>query len=1670
MDTGTSVPKMSANRVLTALATLAGLALVGIGVLGWTAPAQAVVTTPYAIDCPGPIIQYGSNFLVACGNRHKVKLVSQSGSVLVTLTYDSNMDPNGVAVTSNGDIWATSDNGRLARWRGGVATYYTIFDPTANNNVQEFRKIVTDGTYLYALGVVSEGTPIRYPEKIYKIDSNGQLIAKVEEGWLTGSNCISPNSQWARFDTVKDLEFESSLYSEPVIWSVFDQRLECYQTGEIHNHVTWRAVRASDLSPLTSCLSDGGYDASLPVNRRIPETARLNSWVLDVMVKHVAGQVRYVKRFNAKTCAQLTYADADSGTSYKAAIASPANLFTFFAGNNTDVSIYRWTGATLQTMNNDTGHIDPMDITRVGNVFWTPLVGGILMKYDFSTEGNLTITSGPSANPIHARNATINWTTNQATDAFIQYGTTTSYGTTKGPTDTFPPGSTSHAVYIGAEIAAGGLLPDTTYHYKVTSCNGYTCVSSGDLTFRTAILQPPQININDPTNGKTIGQGNYRVRGVAGDVDGTVSLVQVRACPGTCGSQAWVNATNDGTNFDSWSINWNFSSLGSWQLQAKARDNDGLETTQTYTITVGAVPVVTITSHADGATVPDANITLGGDATDADNFITAMRVIVNGGAPQPIIINPGQTVNDWSKAITLQSGGNTVKVEAADATGLIGSKTININLGNPPIITIDSHSDGQHVTSASIALAGTVNDADNNITSPIRVSVNGTMQPFSYSPLGQHVDWTQTRTLTPGPNLIHVEATDVTSLIGMKDITVIYDAPYYTFTLSSASPVTVPQGTPAQYAFRLTGFNNWSTPVLLSLSQCAGIPCAGPSSKFAWTRTTVTPDADGEDVTLNVTTAGIAAGTYNLQAKAEKQGGGDVKLQDFVLIVSDGPNFMFQPSISVKTIFPGGSAAYSLHLQQTIPTYSYDVALTRDTITPPAGGSASMITDASFSPSTIRPSPPGPGAGNGSVTFTTAPDITPGTWTIKVKGTGNDPNVRVQYFTASLIVSQPDFTIDAYKQGDPSTKTVTVQQGTDAIWDVKLDSVNGWGGDIDLSSPTHPVEINGRVSFIPPKTGVAEHGLVTLPASGSTSGQFIISTTGLAAGTYVNIKVRGKWDGGATPWHDVSPALTLIVTDGPDYDFTPPPDPVTQPGTLGGAVSYTLNLKETVPEYASPVDLTLDSIAPAGGIGKLTVAGQPPALPIAMPPAITPADKDAAPATRQVTINIAADTPQETYTLTFKGVGTDPMTRTHFVTVQLVLETVDYLLTATPATQTGTIPGTATYTLNLKDVPADSDLDYTWPVDLMFVNTTPASSIVPANLPVARDVSEGAGTNYAANFTIPAGTAPALYTIKLKGYGNDPSHIVHEVTVQLDLGSVDVTPPTIPASSIVCTPGPDRITVVWTTNEAATGKLYYAKTTPPGTVQDETGGLKTSHSVLATGLTPSTDYYYQVESCDAAGNCTPKTPSPAAVCRTTAVSDGELPVVVWVSPTDGSTVSGTIDLKASATDNVAIAEVRFSVDGAPLSTDTAPPGCSPDYCKTGWNTTTVSNGNHSLIATAKDTAGNTASDTITVTVNNGSAAPVCSGLVFFPSGTGADITWHTDINSDSRVYYCREGGSAGTCGHCSGGYGPGQYYCEHEEKAEAVVDHFIQLDGLSSGVLYHFMAESCVGDSCGQCR
>jgi PKD repeat protein len=93
--------------------------------------------------------------------------------------------------------------------------------------------------------------------------------------------------------------------------------------------------------------------------------------------------------------------------------------------------------------------------------------------------------------------------------------------------------------------------------------------------------------------------------------------------------------------------------------------------------------------------------------------------------------------------------------------------------------------------------------------------------------------------------------------------------------------------------------------------------------------------------------------------------------------------------------------------------------------------------------------------------------------------------------------------------------------------------------------------------------------------------------------------------------------------------------------------------------------------------------------------------------------------------------------------------------------------------------------------------------------------------------------------------------------------------------------------------------------------------------------------------------------------------DNVAPVAAVTAPTAGGSVTGTVALAATATDDVGVTRVSFFVNGAFLGTDTTEPYTF------NWDTTQGGNGSHAIVAKAYDAGGNVGSSAaVSVNVNN----------------------------------------------------------------------------------------------------
>src|SRR5438132_8054935 len=185
--------------------------------------------------------------------------------------------------------------------------------------------------------------------------------------------------------------------------------------------------------------------------------------------------------------------------------------------------------------------------------------------------------------------------------------------------------------------------------------------------------------------------------------------------------------------------------------------------------------------------------------------------------------------------------------------------------------------------------------------------------------------------------------------------------------------------------------------------------------------------------------------------------------------------------------------------------------------------------------------------------------------------------------------------------------------------------------------------------------------------------------------------------------------------------------------------------------------------------------------------------------------------------------------------------------------------------------------------------------------------------------------------------------------------------PTISCNNSACSNGPYNgpvtVGLAATDNTGGSGVASIRYTT------DGTTPSATSGSVYSSAFSVGSNMTVKYLPIDNAGNV-------SAVNSQTISFDTTKPAVSLSAPKTGATLTGAATLSATATDNIAVKQVDFLVDG-----NLAKSAASSPYTVS-WDSSSVGNGTHSVAARAVDTAGNqTTSAAVTVTVANVTAPP-----------------------------------------------------------------------------------------------
>jgi hypothetical protein len=168
---------------------------------------------------------------------------------------------------------------------------------------------------------------------------------------------------------------------------------------------------------------------------------------------------------------------------------------------------------------------------------WSPSLGVFAAVGQLGFH-NRAMISGPalptsvSAGTPGLTTATITWTTDVASNSQVNYGTTSSYGTST---------TLDTALVTSHSVSISGLTCNTLYHYKVVSAEGSITSSSQDATFSTASCGPTVTT----STSSSITQTTATLNGTI--VSGGASTVTVRGFRYGITSSYGTTTTQSGT-------------------------------------------------------------------------------------------------------------------------------------------------------------------------------------------------------------------------------------------------------------------------------------------------------------------------------------------------------------------------------------------------------------------------------------------------------------------------------------------------------------------------------------------------------------------------------------------------------------------------------------------------------------------------------------------------------------------------------------------------------------------------------------------------------------------------------------------------------------------------------------------------------------------------------------------------------------------------------------------------------------------------------------------------------------------------------------------------------------------------------------------------------------------
>ncbi len=225
------------------------------------------------------------------------------------------------------------------------------------------------------------------------------------------------------------------------------------------------------------------------------------------------------------------------------------------------------------------------------------------------------------------------------------------------------------------------------------------------------------------------------------------------------------------------------------------------------------------------------------------------------------------------------------------------------------------------------------------------------------------------------------------------------------------------------------------------------------------------------------------------------------------------------------------------------------------------------------------------------------------------------------------------------------------------------------------------------------------------------------------------------------------------------------------------------------------------------------------------------------------------------------------------------------------------------------------------------------------------------------SFTDTGLTINALYSYRIRAHDGAGNNSLQSSALNVSTLPDRVAPST-PSNVASITQTVQSIDLTWSASvddAALTTQLTYSLYRDGVFVATQSG-----LSYSDTGLHYNRTYHYQVSANDPSGNISSLSP----LLSVTTLPDTSSPSVALTAPADGQTAKLTFTVAATASDDLDLNRVEFFVDSTRIGTIVSAP------FSFNWNSYAVHNGTHVLTARAYDASGNTASQSVSISVIN----------------------------------------------------------------------------------------------------